>query len=182
MLKLRAELGEVATGSLAPAPRERVVAALACPHYAAHLARGHSFFAHIEPLSHEEDDAGWQRQERYHGRPFIARLGVFSLPAAWFTWIEHSRYDRARGELTIANVPLLEGARDKLINRGLMRFHAQPDATVREARFEIDFQVGPMVRPLKEVALTMMRRQVTRSLDEEAALLTGWLAHERAAA
>ncbi|HEY6880288.1 MAG TPA: hypothetical protein VI299_19830 [Polyangiales bacterium] len=165
-----------------PAPREQVLAALASPLYAAHLARGHSFFAQIEPLRHEEDDAGWRREVRYHGRPFITRLGMFSLPAAWFSWIEHSQYDRARGELSFANVPLVESARDKLVNRGVMHFHAQEGATVREARFEIDFQVAAMYRPLKEVALTMMRRQVIRSLDEEAALLTGWLSQERVAA
>jgi hypothetical protein len=157
------------------APLELVVATLACPHYTAHLARTHSFFEQIELLSRQDGESHWQRRMRYRARPFIARLGVFSLPAAWFAWVEHARYEHASGVLAFDNVPLLESVRGRVINRGTMQFTRQTGRTVREARFEIDFKVPPIYRPLKEMALAMVRRQLTRSLDEEAALLAGWL-------
>jgi hypothetical protein len=161
------------------APRDLLVETLACPAYTAHLASAHSFFAHIEPVAQHEDASCWRRRVQYRARPFIARLGVFSLPAEWFAWEEHSRYERASGLLTFENVPLLESVRDKVVNRGAMHFREDARGTLREARFEIDFQVASMYRPLKEMALGMVRRQLIGSLDEEAALLAGWLARAR---
>lgn len=167
------------------APLERVVEALACPDYAAQLAKSHSFFEHIELLDSSGDAQMWQRRMHYRARPFIARLGVFSLPATWFAWIEHASYQR--GELVFENVPVLEGVRAKVINRGRMRFHEREDelgirVTVREARFEIDFRVPAMYRPLADMALAMVRRQLESSLDEEADLLAQWLARGAAEA
>jgi hypothetical protein len=156
------------------APLDAVVEALACPLYTAHLAASHSFFAHIEPISHVGGELGWRRRLRYRARPFIARLGVFSLPAEWFAWEESSVYQD--GLLTFENVPLLASVRDKVVNRGAMRFVEDGPGTTREVCFEIDFRVPAMYRPLKEMALAMVRRQLVASLDEEAALLAGWLA------
>jgi hypothetical protein len=157
------------------APRAAVIEALACPHYAAHLAASHSFFTHIEPVSRVDAEAGWERRVRYRARPFIARLGMFSLPAEWFAWEECSRYEHATGLLTFENLPLLASVRDKVINRGAMEFREHGHGTVREARFELDFRVAAMYRPLKELALGMVRRQLVAALDEEADLLTRWL-------
>jgi hypothetical protein len=117
---------------------------------------------------------------RYRARPFIARLGVFSLPAAWFVWVEQSSFDRSAGVLRFENVPELTSVRTKVINRGTMSFHAERRAdgswlTTRDADFEIDLCVGAMYRPLAELALSMIRRQLESSLDEEARLLTAWL-------
>ncbi len=164
------------------APPARVVATLASPEYARHLARAHSFFAQIEPLSQRDEDGGWQRRVHYRARPFIARLGVFSLPAEWFAWEERSRYACASGQLTFDNVPLLASVRDKVVNRGVMQFHDDAGGTLREARFEIDFHVPAMYRPLKDMALAMVRRQLVASLDEEASLLADWLAPKADAA
>ncbi|HEX5657433.1 MAG TPA: hypothetical protein VFX59_09560 [Polyangiales bacterium] len=152
----------------------RVIEALACPAYAAHLAASHSFFAQVEPLEQLERAHGWQRRVHYRAQPFITRLGVFSLPTEWFAWEEHSTYEA--GLLQFENVPLLASVRDKVINRGAMRFAQDAYGTTREAHFEIDFRVAAMYRPLKEMALAMVRRQLIGALDEEAALLAGWLA------
>jgi hypothetical protein len=162
------------------APLAAVVEALACPRYAAHLAASHSFFAQIELISHQEGELGWQRRVHYRARPFIARLGLFSLPAEWFAWEEHSVYER--GSLRFENVPLLASVRDKVVNRGAMQFREHGCGTLREARFEIDFRVPAMYRPLKELALGMVRRQLVASLDEEASLLAGWLGQDQVAA
>jgi hypothetical protein len=169
------------------APLASVVDTLGSPDYSAHLARAHSFFERIELLERVESASHWQRRMHYRARPFIARLGVFSLPAEWFTWIERATYDYASGALTFENVPTLESVRDRVINRGQMRFRESLDElgnvhTVREAHFEIDFRVPAVYRPLKELALTMVRRQLESSLDEEAALLAGWLARDVAEA
>lgn len=158
------------------APLSRVVAALASPAYATHLAQAHSFFSQIEPLAHREHEGGWQRRVRYRARPFIAKLGVFPLPAEWFAWEEHSSFERRSGQLRFENVPLLESVREKAVNRGAMQFHEGPQGTTREARFEVDFRVPAVYRPLKELALGMVRRQLLASLDEEASLLARWLA------
>jgi len=162
-----------------------VVDALGCPHYAAHLAHNHSFFERIELLERVVKASDWQRRMHYRARPFISRLGVFSLPAEWFTWVERASYEHASGALTFENVPTLESVRDRVINRGQMRFYESTDArgrrvTVREARFEIDFLVAAMYRPLKELALTIVRRQLESSMAEEATLLAGWLARDTA--
>ena len=161
------------------APLARVLATLASADYARHLAASHSFFAAIEPLSVERTEHAVRRVVRYRARPFLRRLGPFSVPASWFVWIERSELDLASGRLTFDNVPELPSVRDKVVNRGTMLFRAregeQPRGaeTVRTARFEIDFDVAPMMRPLAEMALSMVARTLTASLDEEARLLAG---------
>jgi hypothetical protein len=163
------------------APMDAVVSALASAEYAAHLAAQHSFFADIRVLSLRESADAVERELRYRARPFITRLGVFSLPASWFVWVEQSRFDLRRGLLTFENVPEVESVRGKLINRGTMQFRTQLDEagrvlTTRESCFELAFQVPAVYRPLAELGLTMVARQLESSLDEEARLLSGWLA------
>jgi len=162
------------------APVESVIDALSSREYAAQLAAAHSFFAQIDVLSRADHGDVVIRTVRYRARPFIARLGVFSLPAEWFVWLEQSSFDRKRGVLRFENVPELASVRDRVINRGTMSFHAQRRSdgswlTTRDADFEIDLTVGPLYRPLAELALSLMRRQLESSLDEEARLLSAWL-------
>lgn len=166
------------------APLESVLGALASSEYAAHLALQHSFFAEIRVLARREQAGVVERSVRYRAQPFISRLGIFSLPPSWFVWVEQSRFDLARGLLTFENVPEVESVRGKLTNRGSMQFHSQRDAngalvTLREARFEIAFQVPALYRPLADLGLSMVKRQLESSLDEEARLLSGWLSGER---
>jgi len=163
------------------APLGEVVAALASSEYAAHLSEQHSFFADIRVLSRRECEHEVQRTVRYRAEPFIARLGMFSLPAEWFVWIEQSSFDLQRGLLSFDNVPEVASVRDKVVNRGTMRFSAEQREdgawfTTRTSEFEIDFLVPALVRPLAELGLTMVRRQLEGSLDEEALLLEAWLA------
>ena len=162
------------------APVRAVIDALSSQEYAAQLAAEHSFFAQVDVLARLEQGDLVTRTVRYRARPFIARLGVFSLPADWFVWLEQSVFDRRRGVLHFENVPESSLVRGKVINRGTMSFHAQRRAdgswcTTRDADFEIDLCVGPLYRPLTELMLSMMRRQLASSLDEEARLLTAWL-------
>jgi hypothetical protein len=162
------------------APVRAVIDALSSREYAAQLAAAHSFFAQVDVLSRVEQGDVVVRTVRYCARPFIARLGMFSLPAEWFVWLEQSSFDRRRGVLRFENVPELTSVREKVINRGTMSFCAERRLdgswlTTRTADFEIDLRVGPLYRPLAELALSMMRRQLESSLDEEARLLTAWL-------
>jgi hypothetical protein len=167
------------------APLASVLATLEQPSYAAHLAREHSFFADIEVLSVRRAGSRFERVVRYRARPFITRLGLFSLPASWFVWVEHSQFDYATGLLTFDNVPELESVRTKMQNRGRMLFRAQHDEhgvplTTRESTFELAFDVPLAYRALRELALSTVARQLTASLDEEAKLLARWVAQEGA--
>lgn len=166
------------------APLASILATLADTTYSAHLARTHSFFAEIEPLSLEQSGGVIRRTLRYRARPFLSRLGPFSVPPDWFVWIEHSELQLASGRLTFENVPELASVRDKVVNRGSMLFRTQAGeqgtCTVRTARFELDFQVAPMLRPLADFALSLVARKLTSSLDEEARLLASWLSGEDA--
>ncbi|MDB4974519.1 MAG: hypothetical protein JWN48_2860 [Myxococcaceae bacterium] len=162
------------------APVEAVVRALASAQYAAHLGERHSFFADIRVLESRERERVIERSVRYRAQPFITRLGVFSLPPSWFVWVEQSRIDLERGLLEFENVPEVASVRGKLINRGAMQFRAQLDEagnlfTLREARFEVAFEVAPLLRPLADAALSLVARQLVSSLDEEARLLRAWL-------
>jgi len=163
------------------APLEAVLETLVGAEYPRFLAANHSFFAAIEPLALETSPTHVARSLRYRARPFITRLGVFSLPASWFVWVEQSRLDLARARLTFDNVPEVESVRDKVVNRGVMQFRTQRGEsgrfyTVRESRFELALEVAPLYRPLADAALGMVARQLGSSLDEEARLLARWLA------
>lgn len=160
---------------------EDVTDTLLAPAYSVHLAANHSFFAAIELQSQRESERRVQRTMRYRARPFIARLGVFSLPADWFVWLEKSVFDRDSATLSFENEPVLASVRGKVVNRGTMHFreHQHEDGhivTTRESSFEIDLHVAAVYRPLADVALLMIRRQLEGSLDEEAALLRRFLA------
>ena len=155
--------------------------ALSSADYAAHLVAHHAFFDDIQVLASRESAGVVERAVRYRARPFITRLGIFSLPANWFSWVEHSRFDLSQGLLTFENVPEVDSVREKLINRGSMQFLSDVDAndrelTVRASCFEIAFEVPALYRPLAELGLSLVARQLEGSLAEEAALLEGWLA------
>lgn len=169
------------------APVARVMRTLSSAQYATHLAAHHSFFHEIEVLRRRESAGVVERSVRYRARPFITRLGVFSLPATWFSWVEQSRFDLKAGLLSFDNVPEVESVRAKLVNRGSMQFDAQVDArghehTRRTATFELAFDVPALYRPLAELGLALVARQLESSLDEEAALLAAWLAENAAQA
>ena len=83
------------------APLESVLGTLSNPDYATHLAQSHSFFADVRVLSLSHSPGLIERSVRYRAQPFISRLGIFSLPASWFVWVEQSRFDLARGLLTL---------------------------------------------------------------------------------
>jgi len=162
------------------APVGAVIDALSGSAYAAHLADAHSFFAQIDVLSRVDHGDLVVRSVRYRARPFIARLGMFSLPAEWFVWVEQSSFDRRAGRLHFENVPELPSVRPKVINRGTMTFHEEQRAdgswlTTRQAVFEVDLLVAALYRPLADLALSMIRRKLESSLDEEACLLARWL-------
>lgn len=162
------------------APQSAVVATLEDAEYARSLASAHSFFSHIEPLTLEVGLQHVRRTVLYRARPIVSRLGPFSLPADWFTWIEHAELDRASGLLRFENVPQREAVRDKVVNRGTMQFRSRVDArgfmsTVRESRFELGLSVARMYAPLAELALTMIAAQVESSLHEEARFLESYV-------
>lgn len=162
------------------APVTRVMRALSSADYASHLVAHHSFFDAIEVLARRESAGVVERSVRYRARPFIARLGIFSLPADWFSWVEHSRFDLTRGLLTFENVPEVQSVREKLTNRGSMKFQRELDAhgrelTLRASSFEIAFEVPALYRPLAELGLSRVARQLESSLAEEAGLLDAWL-------
>lgn len=169
------------------APVAQVMRTLASAEYATHLAAHHSFFDAIDVLRTRESAGVVDRSVRYRARPFITRLGVFSLPATWFSWIEESRFDLSAGLLSFDNVPEVESVRAKLLNRGAMHFEAQVDArghehTRRTSTFELAFTVPALYRPLAELGLSLVARQLESSLDEEATLLAAWLAENTAQA
>jgi hypothetical protein len=162
------------------APQSAVVATLEDAFYARSLAATHSFFSHIELLTLDVTAAHVRRTVLYRARPIVARLGPFSLPADWFTWIEHAELERATGLLRFENVPQRETVRDKVVNRGTMQFRSRTDEcgrvnTVRESRFELGLHVARMYAPLAELALTMIASQVESSLQEEARFLESYL-------
>jgi len=144
--------------------------------YAHALASSHSFFAEVEVLSLASTRERVSRTVRYRARPFLAQLGPFSPPPAWFVWTEHSELDRAAGLLRFANVPELASVRDKVLNRGTMQFSALACGGVeRVARFELELSVARMYAPLVEVALGRIASKLRSSLDEEARILSRWL-------
>jgi hypothetical protein len=159
------------------APLDATLGSLASADYAEQLAAEHPFFAEVSVLSLRITSAYVERKLRYRARPFIAKLGPFSPAPDWFVWIEHSRLDRARACLTFDNVPVLERVRRTFHCRGSMQFDVSPDGfgTTREARFDLGFQVPALYRPLSELALSMVRRQLAHTLDAEAGLLNRWL-------
>jgi hypothetical protein len=174
---------EIALEHRFAAPVAQVLSSLECADYGRWLASQHSFFAEVEMLSAQRHAGKFSRTVRYRARPFIARLGPFSLPAAWFTWVEHACLDEATGAFAFENVPELAHVRSKVINRGMMHFRGELNEkgqvmTVRSARFELGFEVASGYRTLASVALTMVARQLREALDEEAALLARWLAGE----
>lgn len=172
-LSLRHEFG---------APVAHVLESLADTSYPRLLSERHSFFAEIEPLALTRTRTRLERTLRYRARPFISRLGPFSLPAEWFVWEERSTLHYDTGLLTFENVPELPSLRGKVVNHGRMLFREATAArgalhsTVREATFELGFCVAAMYRPLVEVALGLVARQLVSALAEEAALLSDWLA------
>lgn len=163
------------------APVDAVLAALSSEAYAATLTAHHPFFAEVEVLALHASERKIVRRVRYRARPFIARLGPFSPAPEWFAWTEEAVLDRERAVLTFENVPLLESVRARFENRGSMWFRLMVDAsgrafTQRDARFEVAFRVGAGYRPLADLALSMVARQLESALDDEARLLAGWLA------
>jgi hypothetical protein len=168
------------------APLAEVIDTLASSAYAAYLASEHSFFADVRVLSCSQSEHEVQRVVHYRGQPFIARLGMFSLPAEWFVWVEHSTFDRRRGLLSFDNVPEVASVRSKVVNRGTMKFTSQQGEdgvwrTLRTSEFELDLKVPALYRPLADLGLTLLQRQLQGSLDEEARLLAGWLGRNREA-
>jgi hypothetical protein len=162
------------------APVDAVLAALSSEAYAAALTAHHPFFAEVEVLALHASERRITRRVRYRARPFIARLGPFSPAPEWFAWTEEAVLDRERAVLTFENVPLLQSVRDRFENRGSMCFRRVLDAsgrafTQRDARFEIAFRVGAAYRPLADLALSLVARQLESALDDEARLLAGWL-------
>lgn len=160
-----------------PASLDHTLAALASTDYARVLGTRHPFFAEVSVLSMHVSPTHVERRLRYRARPFIARLGPFSPAPDWFVWVEHSRLDRERACLTFENVPVLESVRRTFACRGSMQFRPAPDgeSTIRESCFELGFQVPAIYRPLSEIALALVRRQLAHTLDDEALLLARWL-------
>lgn len=165
------------------APLAAVISTLEDPTYTQALVAAHSFFSEVQVLSLSVSTTSVERTLRYRGRPLIARLGPFSLPPEWFTWTEHSIYDRASRVLTFENVPELESVRDKFVNRGTMHFEPQRSdrglVTTRTSRFEIDVKVARVYAPLRAAALRTIATQLEGSLDEEARFLARSLASYR---
>jgi hypothetical protein len=162
-------------------PLTGVVATLDDAEYAHGLVAAHSFFAHVEVLAIERSAKQVRRTLRYHGRPFLARLGPLSPPAEWFVWTEHSLFDRDSASLRFENVPELPSVRAKFVNRGSMQFRARYDehgavVTTRESRFELALNVARFYAPMAEAALALIASQLESSLDEEARFLRRFVA------
>ena len=167
-----------------PASLADTLTALASAEYARQLADRHPFFEEVDVLSLHVTPTHVERRVRYRARPFIARLGPFSPSAEWFVWIEHSVLDREHAQLVFENVPVLDSVRRTFVCRGSMQFAAAPDGagTLRDSCFELALLVSAYYRPLSELALALVRRQLAHALDTEARLLASWLGGDPAAA
>jgi hypothetical protein len=165
------------------APLAAVISTLEDPTYTQALVAEHSFFSEVQVLSLAVTPTRVARKLRYRGRPLMARLGPFSLPSDWFTWTEHSVFDRASRVLAFENVSEVESVRDKFVNRGTMRFEPQRSerglVTTRISHFELDLKVARVYAPLRAAALRSIATQLESSLEEEARFLARSLASYR---
>ena len=143
--------------------------------YPAFLASQHRFFRDVRVLALVSTASGIRRYLRYEASPPFANLGPFSIPPAWFVWNELSDLDLRTHTLTFENVPELESIRPKVINRGVMRFRSLPNARCeRASTFEIDLRVSGVLRAFVDLGIELVAKQVKRSLDEEAEVLSRW--------
>jgi hypothetical protein len=156
---------------------ERVLDSLIRAEYAAYLCEHHPFFEDVRVLSLSQDAYSIRRYVRYQARPIFAKLGPFSIPASWFVWTEVSVLDLRTHVLTFENIPELESIRPKVVNRGKMVFRALPGRrSVRHSTFDIELRVPLVYRPFVELGTQLVGVRVQKSLDQEAEVLSRWVA------
>ena len=162
------------------APLARVLQSLVDADYATYLGAHHPFFREVQVLSIAREQEGIRRQVRYRAQPPFSYLGPISIPKSWFVCTEWSRLDLRTHVLSFENVPELDSIRPKVVNRGTMSFRSDgPNKCVRTSNFEIDLLVAKSVRQLVELGIDLVAKQVVKSLDAEANVLTSWLAAEQ---
>jgi hypothetical protein len=158
------------------APLSLVIGSLLRADYATYLASHHGFFREIEVLGLNHDHQGRVlRRVRYRAQPPFTHLGPVSIPRSWFIWTERSCLDLRTNVLSFDNVPERESIRAKVVNRGTMSFSAlSENKCMRRAVFEIDLLVSKAVRPLVELGVELIAKQVANSLDTEARVLANF--------
>ena len=75
----------------------------------------------IEPLERNDTDDAIERKVRYEPVPMIKKVGPKKVPPEAMIWVEESRYDRKRRQMTFDNVPAHAKVKKLMTNRGTIR-------------------------------------------------------------
>lgn len=151
---------------------DALIEAMFDPDLPPHLTEKMSTIISIEVLERQEDDRQIRRRVKYLPVPMIKKIGPKKITPESMQWIEESTFDKARRELTFANVPTHPKVREKMTNQGTITFRSLgPDRTERTMAGELKIKFPLLGR----IAEGVISKNAAKILDEEAAVLSEWL-------
>jgi hypothetical protein len=154
---------------------EEVERALLDDRYPEFLLKHHGVLLEVQPLEKKEDGSKIRRKVRYRPKPVIQTIGPKTVPPEWFAFVESSTYDRARKELTFANVPTSQKISSMLVNTGTLRLQDSGGQTERRVEGEIKLNLPFLLKPLAMIAERVIHAEGLKILDAEVPVLNRFI-------
>ncbi|MCD6497984.1 MAG: DUF2505 family protein [Deltaproteobacteria bacterium] len=129
----------------------------------------------IEVLERQDSENAIQRKVRYEPVPLIKKVGPKKVPPEAMIWVEQSKYDRSRHEMTFENMPTHPKVKNLMTNKGTVRLMASGSGSMRVLEGELKVSVPLLGR----VAEKIIFKTAGKVVEEEAAALKKFIAEKK---
>jgi len=129
----------------------------------------------IEVLERTDSQTTIQRKVRYEPIALIKKVGPKKVPPEAMIWVEQSRYDRSRHEMTFENVPTHPKVKNLMTNKGTVRLIPSGSGSMRVLEGELKVAVPLLGR----VAEKIIFKTAGKVVQEEAAALRKFIAEKK---
>lgn len=126
----------------------------------------------MEPLEKKDGPDFIERQVRYVPVPMIQKIGPKKVPPEAMIWVEKSRFDKARKEMTFDNEPTHPKVRKLMTNRGVMKLTSLGTGQCRRT---MTGELLVNVPILGRIAEKIIFKNASKIIEEEVLALQAFL-------
>ncbi len=126
----------------------------------------------MDVLDRKDDGDVIERKVRYVPVPLIKKVGPKKVPPEAMIWVEHSRYDKKKKEMTFENIPTHPKVVKLMSNKGVIQLRSKGDGK-SERVMSGELKVGVPI--LGRVAEKMIFKTAGKVIEEEAEALRAFL-------
>jgi len=136
------------------------------------LVRNMESLKEMTVLEREEDESRIERKVRYVPVPLIKKVGPKKVPPEAMIWVEHSKYEKLKKEMSFDNIPSHPKVKSLMTNQGTIQLRSLGEGKSQRV---MSGELKVKVPLLGRVAEKIIFKTAGKVIEEEAEALKAFL-------